>query len=547
MATLTEIINARREAVITAYNAAKAENRQRFLEGDVKATEEYIFPNQRADAQAIADKFYKDGRYVISVQKKTKVGADGLMIEIATLLTTHPDDNFVFDPTNLRIITGMSNAGWEKDMIDKAPTCFKGKIFHHGKLSKADLVGLKNSLTIIDEIDTGDKEYQILHNTLKEAGVLDIEHMKKNNNRFVFISATMIKELYDLYRWGSLHELYKMTIPDTYIGHKDFLERGIIKDFFSLDNDESAEKWVHEDILEHYGTDYRVHLVRVNPKTVNVVQNACIRKGVIFKNHTSTDRLSPEEITELFKEPLTGHIVLGVKGFFRRANLSPNAWKMLIGATHELYTKKVDNNVQIQGLAGRMTGYWRHIIDSGHKTGPYRTSIKAIKEYENVYEDPFGPNTYKTSGFQKKAGRVHASNTMLSTRNIKHLVSVPLPDTASTVVDSNKYRVYDDEDIVRNVCNFLGYTYTPTKANADGFKETSLNSKKGVALLSDAIKKVHTAYGTNNGTITHRTYYPCYVDVTDASTLRYVVILRSKTDPAKITECDETYPSIIIM
>ncbi len=427
MSSSSDIISARRESVLQAYNSARAENHLRFLEGDDKATAEYIFPNQIEDANAIVDKFYKNNRRVISIQKKTKVGADGLMIEIAKLLTTHIDDKFVVNPANVRIITGMSNAGWEKDMIDKAPNCFKDKIFHHGKLLRADLMSINNGLIIIDEIDTGDKEYQVLHTTLKEAGVLDVEHMKKHNNRFVFISATMIKELYDLYRWGELHELYKMTIPASYFGHKDFLDKGIVKEFYPLNTKENAEKWVQEDILNHYRNDFRVHLVRVTAKIVDVVQNACIRKGVAFRNHTSTDRLSEDEITEFFKEPLTQHIVLGVKGFFRRANLIPNRWKLRIGATHELYTKVVDNNVQIQGLTGRMTGYWRDTIEAGHTTGPHRTSIKAIEEYEKTYEDPFGLNSYQTAGFKKKKGKVSADPTMLSTKHIKNLEAVDLP------------------------------------------------------------------------------------------------------------------------
>ena len=429
MSSSSDLISARRESVLQAYNSARAENHLRFLEGDDKATAEYIFPNQIEDANNIVDKLYKHKRRVISIQKKTKVGADGLMIEIAKLLTTHIDDKFVVNPANVRIITGMSNAGWEKDMIDKAPNCFKDKIFHHGKLSRSDLTNMRNGLIIIDEIDTGDKEYQVLHTTLKEAGVLDVEHMKAHNNRFVFISATMIKELYDLYRWGELHELYKMTIPASYIGHKDFLDKKIIKEFYPLNTKENAEKWVQEDILNNYGTDYRIHLVRVNAKTVDVVQNACIRKGVAFRNHTSTDRLSEEEIKEFFKEPLTHHIVLGVKGFFRRANLIPNRWKLRIGATHELYTKKVDNNVQIQGLPGRMTGYWRDVIEGGHKTGPHRTSIKAIEEYETTYADPFGTNSYQTAGFKKKKGKVVADPTMLSAKHIENLEAVDLPVT----------------------------------------------------------------------------------------------------------------------
>jgi hypothetical protein len=350
------------------------------------------------------------------------------MIEIAKLLTTHNDDAFVINPANVRILTGMSNAGWEKDMIDKAPTCFKDKIFHHGKLSRADLLNIRNGLFIIDEIDTGDKEYQVLHTTLKEAGLLDVRHMEEHNNRFVFISATMIKELYDLYRWGELHELYQMTIPDSYFGHKDFLESGIVKEFYPLTSKENADQWVQEDIITYYGDDYRVHLVRVTTKTVGIVQDACIRNGVTFKNHTSTDRLLPDEINEFFKEPLTKHIVLGVKGFFRRANLIPNRWKLRIGATHELYTKIVDDNVQIQGLTGRMTGYWRGDIEGGHKTGPHRTSIKAIEDYEKTYLDPFGTNSYQTAGFKKKKGKVSALPTMLSPKHIPNLEVVELPE-----------------------------------------------------------------------------------------------------------------------
>ena len=546
MSYSADLISARRDSVLQAYNAARAENYLRFLEGDDKATAEYIFPNQMEDANNIVDKFYKNNNRVISIQKKTKVGADGLMIEIAKLLTTHIDDKFVVNPSNVRIITGMSNAGWEKDMIDKAPKCFNDKIFHHGKLSRSDLTKLQNGLIIIDEIDTGDKEYQVLHTTLKEAGVLDVEHMKKHNNRFVFISATMIKELYDLYRWGELHELYKMTIPASYIGHKDFLDKKIVKEFYPMNTKDKAEKWVQEDIIYHYGSDYRVHLVRVSGKIVDVVQNACIRKGVMFRNHTSTDRLSEEEIKEFFREPLTQHIVLGVKGFFRRANLIPNRWKLRIGATHELYTKKVDNNVQIQGLTGRMTGYWRDMIDKGHKTGPHRTSIKAIDEYEATYTDPFGTNSYQTAGFKKNKGKVVADPTMLSAKHVENLEAIDLPEMKDDSVDINLYRIYADEEVVCDVCKMLGYNYVSTKNNADGFKETSLNSKKSVVSLRDAVKKVPTAYGTNNGVITYRTYYPCYVDTTDNTSLRFVVIIRPGTDESKVIECDAKFTSITL-
>jgi hypothetical protein len=442
----SQLKEAWREEVFHSCNAERAKNRKLFLEGDDKATAEYIFPNQMEDAHNIVDKFYKNLKLrVVSIQKKTKVGADGLMIEIVRLMTTHIDDKFVVNPANVRIITGMSNAVWEKDMIDKAPSCFKDKIFHHGKLSRADLLGIRGGgLIVIDEFDNASKEYQVLHTTLKDAGVLDVKYMEEHNIRFVFISATMIKELYDLYRWGELHELYKMNIPTSYFGHKDFLEKGIVKEFYPLSSQENAEKWVQEDIITHYGNDYRVHIVRVTTKTVDKVLNACISKGVEFRNHTSADRLSDDEINKLFKEPLTQHIVLAVKGLFRRANLIPNSFKLRIGATHEHCTKIVDNNVQIQGLTGRMTGYWRGVIEGGHKTGPHRTSIKAIEEYEKTYLDPFGINTYQAAGFKKKNDKVSSKvTTMFSPKHIENLEAVELPE-----VDGHPE--YDITDLYEN-------------------------------------------------------------------------------------------------
>ena len=218
-----------------------------------------------------------------------------------------------------------------------------------------------------------------------------------------------------------------MTIPDSYIGHRDFLEKGILKEFYNLTTKDAAEKWVKEDIIDNYGTDYRVHIVRLSKNSAEI-ENACIRYGVVFMNNNSSNRLSAALEKKLFRDPLTKHIVLGVKGFYRRANLIPNSWKIRIGATHELYTEKVDNNVQIQGLPGRMTGYWRDTIEGGHKTGPYRTSIKAMTEYLETYDNPLGLTSYHTNGFTKdQDGKVSAQPTMLSSHNIANLEPIDLP------------------------------------------------------------------------------------------------------------------------
>jgi len=198
--------------------------------------------------------------------KKTKVGMDGLMIELAVRMTTHPDDSFVLHRQQVFFITGMSNKSWEDDMKDKNTYMFQRNVHHHGQLQRLQLANIKNALIIIDEIDSGDKEYQKLHLILKESCILNLKYMDENNIRFVFVSATMINELRELFKWGDKHYTHYMTIPDMYIGHEEFLELDIIQEYYTINDNESAEKWVQEDILQNYGLDYRVHLIRSNKK-----------------------------------------------------------------------------------------------------------------------------------------------------------------------------------------------------------------------------------------------------------------------------------------
>lgn len=434
-------LQAQRATVYASYDAAVAENNERFANGDPKATSEYIYENQKQDAEKIINLLVK-GVYAVSISKKTKVGMDGLMIEIAKLALTHPDDNFILDRKNSFILTGMSCIAWETDMKDKSPSFLKNNIYHHGQLKNAPLKNLKKALIQVDEFDTATKEFLRLHNILSDAGLLNINYIKENDIRFIFASATLIKELYQLDQWGDLHAHYKMTIPASYIGHKDFLYLGIIQPWYPLTNLASAEKWVTEDIVQNYGLDYRVNLVRTNNKNEDYVETACKKHKIKFIEHNSEDRLSAEDEEKLFVAQLDSHVVLAVKGFYRRAVLIPNQYKIRIGATHELYkpNDRVDYNTEIQAKPGRMSGYWRNIILNNdgeiiHKTGPHRTSIAAIECYEEVYNNPFGLNSFQTSTFKKKNGVVKKAKPSL----ISSMHVVGLEENAII-----PYRVADD-------------------------------------------------------------------------------------------------------
>jgi hypothetical protein len=148
-------------------------------------------------------------------------------------------------------------------------------------------------------------------------------------------------------------------------------------------------------------------------------------------------------------------------------------------------------------------------------------------------------------------------------------------------VDMNKFLVYKDVAVVRQICKELGYQFHQDKP-IDGFYHTSVNKLSAKASLLDAISKVSNGYGTvtrkdregedvskrsqkyikikkgdkkgkfgvlinklENGNynvniegrqleierddfslISYRTVYPCYKNMADAATLHYVVIIR---------------------
>jgi len=162
----TRKLEINREIVTNDYNSAAKKNEEAYLSGDVKSNMKYI-----------CNYFYTKQLRAISVVKRTKVGMNGLGIEISKNMSTHPDNNFVIHRNDIFFITAMSNKSWEDDMIEQMPVCFSKNVHHHGKLQgfKTKLKNIKNALIIIDEIDTGDKVDQKLDIILKESGILDIK------------------------------------------------------------------------------------------------------------------------------------------------------------------------------------------------------------------------------------------------------------------------------------------------------------------------------------------------------------------------------------
>lgn len=191
-----------------------------------------------------------------------------------------------------------------------------------------------------------------------------------------------------------------------------------------------------------------------------------------------------------------------------------------------------DKNIAVQ-KAGRLAGIIAQ-CPQYHRKCTYWTderTKRAILHHNNVVNE-----TNKFSG---------CSVLQAVTRGT---VKVDESSDNESVDEIKNYRVYNSEEILKSACKIMGYRYIITKDKTpEGFFETSLNSKKAVAAFDDAIYKVKSAYGTNNGVKTFRTYYPCYRNLSDSNSLVYVMIIRPKPSEEseqeynlKIQKMDET-------
>jgi len=109
-------------------------------------------------------------------------------------------------------------------------------------------------------------------------------------------------------------------------------------------------------------------------------------------------------------------------------------------------------------------------------------------------------------------------------------------------VPYRNFRIYRDQETARLACAMLQYRFRAAQPNADGFVETSLTSTRQVYGILDAIK--NAPYRSAVGVQTHRVSIPCYTNVADNTTLRFVVVIRQETTEQQLVELDARYPSI---
>jgi hypothetical protein len=197
-----------------------------------------------------------------------------------------------------------------------------------------------------------------------------------------------------------------------------------------------------------------------------------------------------------------------------------------------------DDRYQASGRGNARCKHWDTFVETRiHTTKDVYDSILGMEERSTNVARLFSTEVGRTITFgdYRDATDSQSSDTKHNPRSGEPSVRT----TPTPAVSPSSYRIYNKREDLAEAVLRMGWRKPVFKAaNADGFHETTLNGRQQVASLVQAIAKVPSGWGGSypGAKKAMRTFYPCYVDVTDSSTLRFVLIIRPKDNGKHYTE-----------
>lgn len=522
-------------------------DREEYLELEGK---KFIYPNQQEAADKCIEA-YKNGAVAVCLIAQPGTGKTGTAQAVMINMATNENDEEIIYSENIINCTGMSDNDWETQFKASVLPAFRDNIFHRQNLikQKDKLRSMKDGLIIPDECHIASGSKMTIAKILKEVGILDVNVLEIKNIKMLDISATPDAVLHDYKKWGEKCAIVKIQPGPSYKGFEIMLQENRIIDAPSLENIEHYYE-LFQFLDERYKNTTKKYFPfrLLDPVKINILESVCNELDWDYLNHNSDERI--DEIDTLMRNSPTKHTIIFIKGFWRA---SKRISRQHIGATYEPIPRKRDVSVTAQALTARFCDNYEYSGDQlDINLRPLHYCDKgAIEQYVEWFNNDcdFNVSEYKSHRISSNGkGKVNSKETKVNPKNVNGVNNLENINQNEVKIDENKYRVYDNEIVVKNVCDILGYRYIATiENNSESFKKTSLNRKTKVISLKDAISKVHNAYGgnSNKGKKARRTFYPCYVDITNNQTLRFVVIIRPETDINMVkNEVDTIYPPI---
>lgn len=349
-----------------------------------------VHQNQRKAANDIISEFTEDrNTLLVAALGKTQSGKTGVMYSLIMEATNTSIDGYV-PVKNVFVITGLSSNEWKEQTKARLPEILRENVFHRNELKKEfkkKINGKKNVLIIIDEVQIACKVKQSLHAAFEE--LLTTDYLMENDIKMVEFSATPNGTFSDLSHWGEHAKIVKINPGAEYVGHKELYIQGRMFQCRDLTIKENVEE-LSKKIESTYKTP-KYHIIRTK---VGGGQDECVGvfKSVFGEdfdylyhdsgNLESIDKFLDEE-NEDFQGVPKKHTFIFLKEMARCAKTFN---KKFIGVWYERAIKgEFNDDVAIQGLAGRATGY----DDNG--VSIVYTNLESIQRFIELWEKDFSP------------------------------------------------------------------------------------------------------------------------------------------------------------
>jgi hypothetical protein len=418
------------------------------------SSKEIVYPNQAEAAQDIFKAFMIDNKVAVTLIALPQAGKTGTYLEVAYRMCTFNDDDKAIDPEHLLIITGMSDKDWQIQTEEDMLTPFKKRVKHRGRFDSLPtlLSTIQNTLIIIDECHIASQVEQSMSSVLKDAGLLDIDTLRARRIFLLEVSATPGATLYDTQNWGTdNHSIVILKESPKYVGFRDFIREGRLRESFDLAKAEECEKLMTA--IEQTYPEQRYHIIRTSrQKNIENITTSANKRGWVVQKHDSKSRL--EDLDYIMTTRPATHRIIIIKEFWRAGKRLCDKY---VGIVHEPKTKEEDTNVTSQGLVGRLCGN-----DKQKGTGApiafcntslirdYLAWIDAKGDYSAVLR-------YKSRNLTARQGIVNSKESFVHPNNvgIEYNRSIPLPIHGLTSLFKRKH---DLEVFIKN--NILSGKYT---------------------------------------------------------------------------------------
>ncbi len=346
----------------------KCNSMRTFYKYDTIDFQANVFPNQDDFGKKIAMTFLDRNILSILAIAPTQSGKTGSMLAIIQHMLSNPLLSMPLE--HVFIITGHSSVEWIEQTKERFPEELHSHIYHRNTIDSfvRDIKGIHSALVIIDENQIAISEGQAIHNAFKDASLETVDSLYRNDIKVVQFSATPL----NVQVFNNPHSrICYMIPPSSYVSIQRLLLQNRVKQYKDLCGKHPKHhlaSWKvrstfvtpsHEvannisEILDFIGQIPKFHIIRTPPSYLHdvVISNFIQTLGDDFKYISDIDI---DDLGLFIQEPPIVHSFIFIKERLRCAKTIP---KQHLGVLYERVSAVIQDNVIVQGLAGRLTGY----------------------------------------------------------------------------------------------------------------------------------------------------------------------------------------------